>query len=166
MAADGAPVPGHELRLLVHAALLLVGAAVLEAATGGQLPEARHDAGDRGQALAVFAIGAVALALSLIVPGLEALRVLGLTGLIAGVAFMPGPALNAAAWGDVSYGVYITHFPILQALVAMGVFSALGPIGGLALSTALVFAASYALWWWVEKPALRADSHYRKAASN
>ncbi len=119
----------------------------------------------KSQALAVFAIGAVALALSLTVPGLEALRVLGLTGLIAGVAFMPGPALNAAHWGDVSYGVYITHFPILQALVAMGVFSALGPIGGLALSTALVFAASYALWWWVEKPALRADSHYRKAAS-
>ncbi|MEO1660960.1 MAG: acyltransferase [Pseudomonadota bacterium] len=115
----------------------------------------------RAQSIVVLIIGALALTLSLTISELAALRVLGLTGLIAGAAFLPGPTLNAAAWGDVSYGVYIVHFPIVQALVAFGVFGALGFWGGLVVSAVLVFALSYLLWWWVEKPALRVDSHYR-----
>ena len=109
-------------------------------------------------------IGIVSLTLSLLVEQLDALRVLGLFGLIAGGAFLPGPPLNAARWGDVSYGVYIVHFPVVQALVAGGVFTARGFAGGLAVSAVLVFALSYLLWWWVEKPALRRDSHYRKVS--
>ncbi len=120
----------------------------------------------RAHAITLFAIGAVALALSLTVPALDALRVLGLAGVIAGIAFAPGPKLNAAAWGDVSYGVYITHFPIIQALVAAGVYTSLGFAGGLAVTILLVFGASYLLWWLVEKPALRSDSHYRKASQS
>jgi peptidoglycan/LPS O-acetylase OafA/YrhL len=112
-----------------------------------------------------FCLGAIALGLSLLVPGLEALRLLGLTGLIAGTAFSPGPALNVAGWGDVSYGVYIVHFPIVQALVSLGAFTLLGAWGGLLLSTILVFGASYMLWWFIEKPALRRDSHYRTVAT-
>lgn len=119
----------------------------------------------RASARLWFCLGAIALCLSLFVPGLEALRVLGLTGLIAGVAFSPGPALNVAGWGDVSYGVYIVHFPIVQALVSLGAFSALGVWGGLLLSTILVFGTSYMLWWFIEKPALRQDSHYRTVAT-
>ena len=109
-------------------------------------------------------IGGAALAAAAFVPGLEALRVLGLSGLVVGVAFTPGPALNAARWGDISYGVYIVHFPIVQALIAFGVFAQFGLWGGVAVSAVLVFAASFILWWWVEKPALRQDSHYRKAS--
>ncbi len=111
-----------------------------------------------------IAIGGIALAASLMVPGLETLRVLGLSGLVLGVAFTSGPALNAARWGDVSYGVYIVHFPIVQTLVALGIFAQLGLWGGAAISAVLVFAASFILWWWVEKPALRRDSHYRQAS--
>lgn len=110
-----------------------------------------------------FLLGSIALALSLSFPELAALRVLGLTGLIAGVAFAPGPEINAARWGDVSYGVYIVHFPIIQALVMAGAFSQLGQLSGLVLSAVLTLAASFMLWWWVEKPALRRDSHYRTA---
>lgn len=106
-------------------------------------------------------IGGSALALSLLIPGLEALRVLGLAGLVAGLAFGPGPALNVAAYGDVSYGIYIVHFPIVQMLVSVGAFAAFGIVGGLVLSAILVILTSYALWWWVEKPALRRDSHYK-----
>lgn len=106
-------------------------------------------------------IGGVALMLSLLVPGLEALRVLGLAGLVAGLAFGPGPAMNVASYGDVSYGIYIVHFPIVQMLVSVGAFAVLGIWGGLVLSAILVFLTSYALWWWVEKPALRRDSHYK-----
>lgn len=108
-------------------------------------------------------LGTLALALSLAIPELSALRVIGLSGLIVGVAFAPGPEMNAARWGDVSYGVYIVHFPIIQGLVMAGVFDLLGQASGLILSAALTLAASFLLWWWVEKPALRRDSHYRKA---
>ena len=49
-----------------------------------------------------------------------------------------------------------------QALVAAGLFASIGLAGGIMVSAALVFLASFLLWWWVEKPALRRDSHYRK----
>ncbi|MEL7033949.1 MAG: acyltransferase [Pseudomonadota bacterium] len=118
----------------------------------------------RAHARLLILIGAISLVLSILVPALDALRVLGLFGLIAGAAFTPGPALNAARWGDVSYGVYIVHFPVVQGLVAAGLFDLLGFAGGLTVSTLLVFALSYLLWWWVEKPALRRDSHYRRVS--
>ncbi|MEH6411880.1 MAG: acyltransferase [Hyphomonas sp.] len=109
-------------------------------------------------------IGLVLTAASFAHPVLTPLRAAGLTGLIAAVAFMPGPVLNAARFGDVSYGLYITHFPILQALVMLGVFAALGPVAGFGLTGLIVFAASLLLWHSVEKPALRPSSHYRQAA--
>ena len=115
----------------------------------------------RAQATWFGVTGGVALALSLLIPGLETLRVLGLAGLIAGLAFGPGPAMNVASYGDVSYGIYIVHFPIVQMLVSVGAFTVLGIAGGLFLSAILVVLTSYALWWWVEKPALRRDSHYK-----
>ena len=118
----------------------------------------------RAHARLLLLIGAMSLIISVLAPALDALRVLGLFGLIAGAAFTPGPALNAARWGDVSYGVYIVHFPVVQGLVAAGLFDTLGFAGGLTVSTLLVFALSYLLWWWVEKPALRRDSHYRRVS--
>ncbi|MEO1642890.1 MAG: acyltransferase family protein, partial [Pseudomonadota bacterium] len=56
-------------------------------------------------------IGAVVMVVSFAVPFGEVVRAAGLAALIAGAAFAPGPHLNAARWGDVSYGVYIVHFP-------------------------------------------------------
>ena len=118
----------------------------------------------RAKALLLLLIGGLALAAALLVPELEALRALGLFGLIAGCAFARGPELNAARWGDISYGVYIVHFPIVQGLVAAGLFDAMGLTAGIALSAIIVFPISYLLWWWVEKPALRRDSHYRQVS--
>ena len=97
-------------------------------------------------------------------PWLEPLRAAGLAGLIAWAAFAPGPVLNAARFGDISYGLYIAHFPIIQMIVMAGVFSAAGPSIGFAAAAVLTVAASFLLWWLVEKPALRKDSHYRQAA--
>ncbi len=109
--------------------------------------------------------GAILTAASLAHPLLEPLRALGLAGLLAGIAFAPGPPLNAARFGDFSYGLYITHFPILQAMLASGLLGTLGAPGFFALATLLVLAASFALWHLVEKPALRPSSHYRKVAT-
>jgi peptidoglycan/LPS O-acetylase OafA/YrhL len=111
------------------------------------------------------AAGALLLALSFAHPALTPLRAAGLAGVIAAIAFLPGPHLNAARYGDVSYGVYITHFPILQALVMAGLFTHVAYSAGFALATLLVFGASFVLWHLVEKPALRPSSHYRQAAA-
>lgn len=108
-------------------------------------------------------VGAVILAASIWIEALIPLRAIGLALLIATAAFASGPALNAARFGDISYGVYIIHFPIIQALVAAGLF-AFNPALGIAVSVAIVIALSYALWHLVEKPALRPSSHYRRAA--
>ena len=45
-----------------------------------------------------------------------------------------------------------------------GLFASLGFSAAFALAALLVAAASFLLWYLVEKPALRRDSHYRKAA--
>jgi peptidoglycan/LPS O-acetylase OafA/YrhL len=114
-------------------------------------------------------LGLVGLALfagSFVHPVLEPLRAAGLAGLIAWAAFAPGPVLNAARYGDISYGLYITHFPILQGLIMAGVFATAGLSAGFAIAALLTLVASFLLWWFVEKPALRRDSHYRQAAKD
>lgn len=115
----------------------------------------------RGLALA----GTVLLGATYLNPWLEPLKALALAGVIAAAAWAPGPQLNAARFGDVSYGLYITHFPILQVMVAAGLATALGLPLFMLVATVLILAASYALWHFVEKPALRPSSHYRRAAS-
>ncbi len=109
--------------------------------------------------------GMILLAGTLSHPLLEPLRAFALTGLIAAIAFAPGPALNAARFGDISYGLYITHFPILQALLAAGLLPMLGLPAFLSLAALLVILSSFALWHLIEKPALRPSSHYRKVAT-
>jgi len=111
-------------------------------------------------------LGLALLAASVAHPYAAPLRAAGLAGVIAAIAFLPGPALNAARFGDVSYGVYITHFPILQAMIMAGLFVQLGYAAGFAAAALLVFAASFLLWHLVEKPALRPSSHYRQAAAS
>lgn len=109
--------------------------------------------------------GTVLLGATFLHPPLESLRALALAGVIGAVAWAPGPQINAARFGDVSYGLYITHFPILQALAAAGLVSVAGLPGFLMLGAALTLTASLALWHFVEKPALRPTSHYRRVAS-
>ncbi len=66
---------------------------------------------------------------------------------------------NFGKFGDLSYGLYIVHFPILQTLISLGVFARDPYLG---LGTALLFAtaAAFASWHLVEKPFLRRSSHY------
>lgn len=109
-------------------------------------------------------LGLLFTLLSVFLPVFETLRAAGLGLLIVYIAFAKGPALNAARWGDLSYGVYITHFPITQMLIALGVF-AVSPILGILSATVLVFAASFILWHVIEKPSLLPSSHYRQKAA-
>lgn len=70
---------------------------------------------------------------------------------------------NFGKYGDFSYGIYIVHFPILQTLVAFGLFKETSwPM--LLVSGALVMTAAFLLWHLVEKPFLRKSSHYVAAS--
>jgi peptidoglycan/LPS O-acetylase OafA/YrhL len=56
-------------------------------------------------------------------------------------------------WGDFSYGTYILHYPIVQIVVAFGLF-ALHPWLALLLSVCVVAVAATLSWFFVEKPSL------------
>jgi len=62
-------------------------------------------------------------------------------------------------FGDFSYGIYIVHFPILQVLIAAGLF-AWSPVLGLFTAGILVLTAAILFWHGIEKPFLRRSSHY------
>lgn len=112
--------------------------------------------------LAAGLAGIVLLLVSYFSGYLQPIRAAGLALLIASIAYAPGPKLNVGKYGDVSYGVYITHFPIVQALVAAGLFQINATIG-VTVSIGLVVVSSFILWRMVERPMLRRDSHYRRA---
>lgn len=103
--------------------------------------------------------GAAMLAASLALDIAEPLRAIGL-GLLAVWIAIGWPRLpDAARFGDLSYGAYIVHFPIIQTLVALGLFASPWTGAGAALAALLV--AALLLWHLVERPALRRDSAYR-----
>lgn len=108
----------------------------------------------------IVPFGVILLGLSLAFPQAEALRAAGL-GIIAVWLAVGIPRLfNAAALGDLSYGLYIVHFPIIQCVIAAGLF-ATSPAIGLAAAGGASLVAALLLWWLVERPALRTDSAYR-----
>lgn len=88
------------------------------------------------------------------------LDVLWISGfvLIFGFWFFLG---NFAKYGDMSYGVYIVHWPIIQVLVALG-FTRLHPALFLPLAVVLLFSLSFLMWHVVEKRFLARRSHYRQ----
>jgi peptidoglycan/LPS O-acetylase OafA/YrhL len=65
-------------------------------------------------------------------------------------------------WGDFSYGVYLYHFPIAQALISMGLFAAT-PVLGLFLVCLLTLIVALASWHLIEKRALRFARERRTA---
>lgn len=69
---------------------------------------------------------------------------------------------NFARFGDFSYGIYILHFPVIQAAVAAGYF-ARAPWLAFAACTVTTFLLALLCWHFIEKPFLRRSSHYRLA---
>jgi peptidoglycan/LPS O-acetylase OafA/YrhL len=66
---------------------------------------------------------------------------------------------DAARFGDLSYGLYIVHFPIVQCVIAAGLFAT--PSMGFAVAGVASLVAAVLMWWLVERPMLRRDSAYR-----
>lgn len=69
---------------------------------------------------------------------------------------------NFGKYGDFSYGIYIVHFPVLQALIAMGMFDT-NPFLALMLAAMIVLIVAYMFWHFIEKRFLRKSSHYIEA---
>lgn len=106
-------------------------------------------------------IAIVLLALSVVFPAAMPLRAIGLGVTSIWLAVAIPRLLDPARFGDLSYGVYIIHFPIIQVAVVAGLFASSPWIGaGVSLLAALL--AAMLLWWLVERPALRVDSAYRR----
>ena len=103
--------------------------------------------------------GAVLLATSLVLDIAEPLRAIGLGFLAVWIAIGWPRLPDAARLGDLSYGAYIVHFPIIQTIVALGLFAA--PWTGASAALAATLVAALLLWHLVERPALRRDSAYR-----
>ncbi len=70
---------------------------------------------------------------------------------------------NFSKYGDFSYGVYIVHWPILQAMVALGL-TRLNPSIFFTVSLSLIGLASVLMWHSVENRCLASNSHYRQGS--
>ncbi len=61
--------------------------------------------------------------------------------------------------GDLSYGIYIYHFPIVQTLVATGLYHS-RPFASLGLTFAITITVAMVSWHFIESPALSRSSYY------
>lgn len=93
----------------------------------------------------------------------EPVRAAGLAVVIGWVAVGVPRVFDAARFGDISYGLYLVHFPIIQTMIVLGLFASSTALG-LGIAGLASLAAALLLWWLVERPALRSDSLYRAGA--
>lgn len=68
---------------------------------------------------------------------------------------------NAGRFGDLSYGTYVLHYPVLQIVAQLALFGT--PRTSFAGGFAIALTLAYLSWHLIEKPALLRSSHYRKA---
>jgi len=81
------------------------------------------------------------------------LRPAAVAGLTLGACQLLPHVEGPARWGDFSYGTYILHYPIIQCIVAAGLF-ARHPILALLGTLVIVACAAVLSWNFVEKPSL------------
>jgi peptidoglycan/LPS O-acetylase OafA/YrhL len=77
-------------------------------------------------------------------------RVISISLLVMSVGLLLPFAKGRIKSGDFSYGVYVLHFPVIQVLVALGIFHAY-PLASVVLTTLAVAILSFASWHLVEK---------------
>ena len=90
------------------------------------------------------------------------IRPLALSAIVLFLASKAFVSIPVGKLGDLSYGVYLMHFPLVQLFMFLGVFQ-LGAWIGLGSSVFAVLVLSWLSWKLVEKPFLRRSSHYIRA---
>ncbi len=104
----------------------------------------------RWTARIVAGIGSIGLLLphiALISPILLACAVLGFCLLCPKLT-------NISKYGDLSFGIYICHFPVLQTMKATHLLAG-NQTMLFVMSTAIILASSYLIWRFVERPMLK-----------
>ena len=66
---------------------------------------------------------------------------------------------HIAKYGDLSYGIYIWHFPVVQTFISLHLFDS-RPIVALCLLILTVLLLALLSWHLIEKPFLGNKSHY------
>ncbi len=101
------------------------------------------------------AVGAVILAVvSLWFSGASFLHPMLVAAFVLSFCFLAPTLGGWLRYGDLSYGIYIIHFPVLQALKSAGVLQHSQGILFIP-ATILIFGLSFAMWRLVESPALK-----------
>jgi peptidoglycan/LPS O-acetylase OafA/YrhL len=86
-------------------------------------------------------------------------RPLAIPALVLGAALLLPVFRGPTRWGDFSYGTYVLHWPIIQCIVATGMFQ-IHPWAAASITVSLVEAGAVFSWFFVEKPSLsRAHAH-------
>jgi len=91
--------------------------------------------------------------------GLAVLKPLSLAVIVVSVACFQPYWGNFVKFGDLSYGIYIVHFPIIQILISYQLFE-YSPVVGLIAAISFVLLLSVISWHFLEKPFLKRSSHY------
>lgn len=115
---------------------------------------------DRNLILWMAPFGMAALSVSLAMPDQELLRPVSLAVVVIWFGLIVPRVVNVVRYGDVSYGLYIVHFPIAQSLVSVG-GSQNAPAVYLYAAISMSLAVALFLWWTIERPFLHRDSAYR-----
>lgn len=101
----------------------------------------------------MWSLGGLSYLLSL-ATGIFAFRALGVPLLILCVGFLLPAYKGPTRFGDFSYGAYVLHYPVVQTLVALGLFT-VAPYRTLCIAIFIIAALSVASWNYVEKVFLR-----------
>lgn len=83
-----------------------------------------------------------------------ALRPLSVSTLTLGACILLPHIEGPTRWGDFSYGSYLLHFPIIQSLVAIGLFRYSAAISLPVTFACIALAAAFS-WFAVERPSLQ-----------
>lgn len=95
-------------------------------------------------------------------PWSEYTNMLAYPSLVIGLSQVRQLSMGIGRMGDMSYGIYLFHFPVIQLLTDLGVFG-INPWLGLGLSILVTLVLAFASWHLLEKGFLKRSSHYRQA---
>ena len=90
------------------------------------------------------------------------IRPLGLSAIVIFLSIKAVRSIPIGKVGDMSYGVYLLHFPLIQLFIHFGLFQ-MNPWAGLGITVLVVLVMAWLSWKLVEKPFLRRNSHYIRA---
>lgn len=72
--------------------------------------------------------------------------------------------LHLGRYGDISYGIYLYHYPVIQLLIFIGLFEYNNWLALLATLSVVILMA-FCSWHFIEKRFLHKNSHYIKAVN-